>query len=203
MQYPPFFDDVSPITLYDPLTALLGVNNNGEVTITYLDVVKLAGHSCPTTAGAFLMLREGLAALYPDTPPQRGDISVSFRQTADTGTTGVIAAVASLVTGASDDKGFKGMGGRFARNNRLFFGSDIPLLLRLMRRDNGTFVDIGYDPSTVPENPLMTPLKSRVLGGMATETERLEFGRLWQERVRKIVLEFDRERDVIVVKKGA
>lgn len=197
MHYPSFFDRISPIILHDPLSALLGVNEDGTIIISYLDVVKLAGHSCPTTAGAFLMLRKGLAELYPHTLPQRGEIAVSLQHKSDTGATGVIAAIASLVTGASDEKGFKGLGGRFARNNRLFYGSDIPMPLRLTRMDNGVYVDIGYDPSPIPESPLLAPLRSRVMAGKASDEEQREFGRLWQERVEKILL----ESDVVVVKK--
>ena len=142
MQYPPFFDQIVPITLYDPLTRLLGVNTDGMVTLTYLDAVKLAGHSCPTTAGAFLMLKRALFVLYPDTFPVRGDLHVEFQEAADAGTAGVTAAIASLITGASDEKGFKGLGGRFARNNRLFFTRDIPMAMRLTRLDNGKWVDM-------------------------------------------------------------
>lgn len=203
MDYPDFFDRVPSITLYDPLTALLGVNDDGKVSFSYLDVVKLAGHSCPTTAGAFLMLREGLLALYPGAHPQRGDITVSFSQKADAGTTGVVANIASLITGAADEKGFKGLGGRYARNDRLFFAHDIPMLLRLSRMDDGRFVDVGYDPSSVPEPPLMAALKSTVITGKASDEEVREFGCLWQERVRKILLESDKESGVIVVHKGA
>lgn len=52
MQYPAFFDEVEPIVLYDPLAEFLGAATAGRVEYTYLDAVKLAGHSCPTVAGA-------------------------------------------------------------------------------------------------------------------------------------------------------
>ncbi len=199
MHYPPFFDHIPSITLHDPLTALLGINTDGKVSFSYLDCVKLAGHSCPTTAGIFLMLKVGLGELYPDTLPCRGDIRVAFRQDAREGTTGVMAAVASQITGASDERGFKGLGGSHARTDRLFFNEAIPMLLRLSRLDTGSYVDIGYDPSGIAEDPLLPPLKSRVMGAMATEDEIREFGRLWQKRVEKIL----ESKTVVIVRKGA
>ncbi|WP_434658597.1 hypothetical protein [Sulfurimonas sp. NW9] len=48
MNYPQFFDTVQSIPLKDPLAQVLGAFENGEYEITYLEVVKAAGHSCPT-----------------------------------------------------------------------------------------------------------------------------------------------------------
>ncbi len=44
----------------------------------YLDVVKSAGHSCPTVAGAYLATREALKRLYGDELPERGAIRVDL-----------------------------------------------------------------------------------------------------------------------------
>ena len=52
MQHPAFFDKVKPIVLYDALAEFLGAAQAGRVEYGYLDAVKLAGHSCPTVAGA-------------------------------------------------------------------------------------------------------------------------------------------------------
>ena len=60
MNYPSFFDRVEPISLQDPLSNFLGAFVDGKLDITYLDCVKLAGHSCPTVAGAYLMACKGL-----------------------------------------------------------------------------------------------------------------------------------------------
>ena len=73
----------------------------------------LAGHSCPTVAGAWLMTRTALSRLYPDGMPQRGGLRVELRQAIDEGVAGVIASVAGLITGAANDGGFKGLAGRF------------------------------------------------------------------------------------------
>ena len=53
--FPAFFQDIPPLTLRDPLAALLGAAEGGLIDYRYADAVKLAGHSCPTVAGAWLM----------------------------------------------------------------------------------------------------------------------------------------------------
>ena len=66
MTYPSFFDQVETIKLHDPISEFLGVFDQGILEFTYLDVVKAAGHSCPTVAGAYLLTLKALKALYPD-----------------------------------------------------------------------------------------------------------------------------------------
>jgi len=56
MQYPSFFDTARKITVYDPLAELLGAFDNGVIEYSYVDAVKLAGHSCPTVAGSATFL---------------------------------------------------------------------------------------------------------------------------------------------------
>lgn len=51
MAHPSFFDTIEPIALRDELSAFLGATDDGVVAFSYLDVVKAAGHSCPTVAG--------------------------------------------------------------------------------------------------------------------------------------------------------
>jgi hypothetical protein len=55
MKTPSFFDEVVQIEMIDPLANVLGTFENGKVTFNYLDIVKAAGHSCPTVSGAYLM----------------------------------------------------------------------------------------------------------------------------------------------------
>jgi hypothetical protein len=52
MSFPDFFDEVPRITLRDPLAELLGSVTGGLLSYGYADVVRLAGHSCPTVASA-------------------------------------------------------------------------------------------------------------------------------------------------------
>ena len=54
MSYPKFYDKIEKIELYDPLSEVLGAFEDGKYSIEYKDVVKSAGHSCPTVAGAYI-----------------------------------------------------------------------------------------------------------------------------------------------------
>lgn len=197
MNYPPFFETIESITLYDPLSDVLGAFEDGKITFSYVDVVKSAGHSCPTMAGAYLMIREGLKALYPNSLPERGAINVLFKEKQDGGTTGVVANAFSLITGATDTWGFKGLGGKYVRKDLMVFHADIPLQVRMLRLDTDAFVDIGYNPASIEIDPLMQPLMKKILTGVLNHEEKVTFGALWQARVAKILENFDK---VITIK---
>ena len=199
MQYPLFFECVESIVLRDPLSAVLGAFENGQIEYTYLDVVKSAGHSCPTVAGAYLMTWKALDALYPDCTPVRGEIKVAFKESESDGVAGVIGKVIAHITGATQRSGFKGLGGKFARHSLMSFGEDIASSARFTRVDTGKSVNVFYDPSSVLPASTMAPLMQKVLSGAASETETKEFGRLWQERVEKILCNFNDDEAVIKV----
>ncbi|TVO75512.1 FmdE family protein [Sedimenticola selenatireducens] len=199
MQYPSFFDRVESIVLQDPLSACLGVFEKGVIQIDYLDVVKLAGHSCPTVAGAFLMARKGLKALYGDALPVRGEVIVEMQQSIGEGVCGVIANVLSFITGATDKGGFHGLAGQFDRRNLLSFDNEIATLVRLTRKDTGQMVSLHYDSSFVPADPQMSTLFSKVLSGKATPEEASQFGKLWQDRVQAILCDYAEDARLISV----
>lgn len=190
MQYPAFFDRIEPLVLRDPLAELLGAFTGGVMQIGYLDVVRLAGHSCPTVAGAFLMARKGLRVLYGDGMPVRGEIVVEMQQPAGEGVTGVIANVLSLITGATGESGFHGLAGQYDRRNLLSFGNDNPTPVALIRKDTGQRVALTYDASFVPADPMLGRLFPKVLAGEATTEEAGRFGALWQARVEAIVCDY-------------
>lgn len=189
MHFPAFFQDIPLITLRDPLAAILGAATDGLIDYRYADAVKLAGHSCPTVAGAWLMARRGLRALYGDDLPERGGLRVDFRAAREAGTTGVVGNVLGLITGAAGEEGFKGLGGRQSRRDLLRFAVELPAELRLTRLDSGAATLLDYHPERVPPAAEMAPLMARVVGGVADPWEQIEFARLWQDRVRRILLE--------------
>lgn len=149
MKYPSFFDDIEPIILKDDLSLTLDVFEDGIVEFNYLDLVKCAGHSCPTVAGAYLCTLYGLKKLYENETPKRGEIKVEFKEGIEDGVAGVIANVISNITGATTNNGFKGLNGRFNRCNLMFFNSDITSNVRFTRIDSEKSVDVYYDPSKV------------------------------------------------------
>ncbi len=77
--YRDFFYQVPPIRLREPLAEALGAFKNRDSVLEYrfIDLVKMAGHACPTIAGAFLSCQAALEALYPDAMPVRGEIGVT------------------------------------------------------------------------------------------------------------------------------
>ena len=199
MQFPDFFEAAPRITVRDPLARFLGAAEDGIIEYRYADAVKLAGHSCPTVASAYLMTRAALAALYPDTLPERGGIRVELREDRLEGVAGVVANVASLITGATQDTGFKGIGGRFDRRKLLFFGADMPGQLRFTRTDTGATVNVSARIERVPADPRIPLLLPRCLAGAATPAEATLFQSLWQDRVRTLLVEHADDADLIVI----
>jgi len=202
MAFPDFFEQVPNLTLRDPLAEVLGAAEDGIIEYRYSDAVKLAGHSCPTVAGAWLMASRALTLLYPDSLPERGNIRVELRAPQDAGTSGVVGAVLGLITGAAGEGGFKGLGGRHVRRDLLRFGVGLAADARFSRLDTGAAVLLDYHPEAVPPSPEMPPLMARVVGGVADDQERAQFARLWQDRVRRILLQHAADPTLVVVRTG-
>jgi len=203
MNFPDFFAQVPSLTLRDPLADILGAATDGLLEYHYVDAVKLAGHSCPTVAGAWLMASRAMAALYPETLPERGNIRVELRANLDTGVAGVVGSVLGLITGAATEGGFKGLGGHHGRRNLLQFGAEIDAEAKLTRLDTGTAVLLDYHPEAVQPAPEMPPLMARIIGGVASSEEREIFAGLWQDRVRRILLQAPEQSAVLTLRNHA
>src|SRR5512141_150315 len=98
-----FFSAAEPIVVKEPLAEILGAfsagpaapagrpafspegGSAGTFAYTFSDLVKLAGHACPTMAGAWLSCQSALRALYPGETPVRGQISVTVYGDAEEG----------------------------------------------------------------------------------------------------------------------
>ncbi len=186
MNYPEFFNDIEKISLKDDLAEFLGATQEGTIEFSYIDVVKTAGHSCPTVLGAYLMTLEGLKALYKDETPKRGEIKVEFSEKIEDGVAGVIANVITNITGATTNSGFKGIMGLFSRNNLMAFESDISSNVKFTRRDTNESVEVIYDPSSIGADPMMRELMQKSISKQATAQEAEAFGKLWQQRVEAI-----------------
>ncbi|MBF0128842.1 MAG: hypothetical protein HQL33_02500 [Alphaproteobacteria bacterium] len=202
MDYPAFFDEVPGIRVHDPLLAFLGASRDGVIHYGYLDAVKLAGHSCPTVAGAYLMVLKGLAALYGDVLPERGGIRVYFPDAQESGTTGVIANVFGLITGAASSAGFKGIAGSFNRSGLMSFTAPVDGVATLHRIDTGASVTLRYQPEVVSPDPALRPLMQRTISGQASDGERQRFADLWQDRVRRILVDHRDDPALVLVTRG-
>ena len=186
---PDFFAAVPAIVVADPLAALLGAAEDGRLEYHYADAVRLAGHSCPTVAGAWLMARRALAHLYPNELPQRGGLQVALRQPLAEGVTGVVGSVLGLITGAAGDGGFKGLAGRHVRRDLLRYGVPMAGDVRITRLDNGAAVELTHHAQAVPRPPGLTELMGEAVVPQAGHAERQAFAAAWQGWVRTILID--------------
>ena len=187
MTYPQFFNKIPTIKLQDELASFLGAFEDGIIEFSYLDVVKSAGHSCPTVLGAYLMTLEGLKILYKEEMPKRGQIIVEFKESQNIGVAGVIGNVIMNITGATTNNGFKGISGKFDRNHLMKFEKDINgASVRFTRIDTQKSIDVFYDASSIRPHEDMNFLMQKSFQGTATYEEKIEFGKLWQQRVKDI-----------------
>ena len=201
MNLPAFFADVPKLRLRDPLAELLGCAEGGVFEYSYADAVRLAGHSCPTVAAAYWLTWLALAELYPRSLPQRGGIKVELRDDARTGSTGVVATVIQMLTGAAGGSGFKGIRGLHARAGLQRFMPGLPLSLRFIRLDTGEAVDAAVDLSMAPEDPALAPALARAVGGSLCNEELRSLGRTWQERVRHLLLDLGHDPGVFIIRR--
>lgn len=197
MNTPSFFNTVPPITMYDPLAEVLGAASEGILIYTYADAVKLAGHSCPTVAGVYLMMTKGLALLYPEGIPLRGGIRVSMQGNLGEGVVGVMANIASLITGATETGGFHGLGGQYDRRGLLKYGSDIKGEIALERIDTGKRVHLAYNPKIVAGDHRMQEWLGMILSDKANFEIEKSFQNAWQDRVKSILIDYAEHPELI------
>jgi hypothetical protein len=200
MKFPAFYELAPVVPTRDAFAATLGAAQDGLLEYSYVDAVRLAGHSCPTVAGAFLIGRAALAALYPEGPAERGTITVHMPAPESDGTTGVMAQVLTLLTGAAADNGFQGIQGRFRRKGLLSFADHREGEAIIFKRlDTGAAVAVELDVSLVPGDPAQGGRLMAILQDRADASQREAFADAWQARVRRLLLEFADDPRVIHV----
>lgn len=188
-QKSPLFPGSPTITFYDPLGELLGAGD-GYYEYSFDDAVKLAGHACPTVAGAFVMTLRAIEELYGGQTPQRGDIRIEVSGNASTGSTGPFTQILTLLSGAAAENGFHGLNGRFVRQGLLGFSNTEetgPTSAIFHRISNNTQVKLAYNPSSIPADPEMMELMKSILSGTADTETRQRFRTLWRTRVEEIL----------------
>ncbi|HSQ00736.1 MAG TPA: hypothetical protein VL049_26225 [Candidatus Dormibacteraeota bacterium] len=181
-----------PIVVRDPFLEFLGLVPAGTpISISFGELVKAAGHVCPTVAGAYLILREGLAALYEGEPAVRGAVRVTaYGGPADFGY-GPISQLINFVIGAAPDTGFGGMArGRFRRRDLFLFKRDDIRRneLDFERLDTGRRVRVTYDPSIIPAPVDLARSIGPALEDDAPDDDVTRFRRLWLHRTMDILV---------------
>ena len=199
MRYPEYISKIESIRVVDPLSKFLGVFEDGVLEFSYLDIVKSAGHSCPSVAGAYLCVFEGLKALYEEQTPVRGEISVAFASSSTEGASGVIANVIAQVTGATKDSGFKGIKGNFSRVGLMNYENDIAADMCLSRLDTNATVFITYNPALIAVDERQAALMAKLMTHKATQEEERLFHQIWHKRVQDI---FENREKVLTIKKS-
>lgn len=194
-----FLAEVRPIRFKEPLAETLGAfRDEGPVLeYSFVDVVKMAGHACPTVAGAYLSCKKALEALYLDEIPVRGEISITVYGEPDEGVYGVMAQVFSFLTGAAPASGFRGLGHKFKRKDLLKFSpgkiDSQAMCFEFKRLDSGKAVLVKFYPRQIPfpadRAQRMSELMEKVIWEAARDDEKREFQELWMGRVKDMLLE--------------
>lgn len=189
------YENVEPIRVRDPVAEALTVLEPGEpFLISYADVVKGAGHSCPTAAGAFRIAQLGLEELYPDADPVRSDVEVTAGGPKSDSTYGVMSRIISYITGAAEEEGFGGLAGGYGdRRHHLHFGESggVDPTFTLERTDTGEAVRVTYHVGEVPSAGTATQYLGKLVDGTATDEERAAFAEAWHGRVRAVLADDD------------
>ncbi len=176
------------IELREPLAELLGAAPaGGTLRYTYEDAVKLAGHSCPTVARAWVLTTEALRALFPDEIPVRGGVEVVVGGDLADGSTGPLAQVVGFLTGAAGETGFGGIGGRHVRQGLLRFDPALGGRIVFQRTDTGDAVDVSWSGPPLPDAPGLGELLGKASSGRATPAELERFQAQWRERVEAVL----------------
>lgn len=194
-----FLIEIEPIIFREPLAETLGAFKEKDVTLeyTFIDVVKMAGHACPTTAGAYICCQKGLEKLYPDETPVRGEISITVYGEQDEGVYGVMGQVFSFLTGAAPASGFRGLGHKFRRKDLLTFSTEKidseAMCFEFTRLDNKQTVLVKLYPHKVPfpeeKARRLGELLEKVIWEAAKEDEKKEFQNLWMEKVKNMFID--------------
>ncbi len=192
-----FFDQVEPIKMKDPLAVALGAMDKDEPFVyRYEDAVKMAGHSCLAVSGAYRLTQTALKHLYGDEIPTRGGVKVTFKGGVEYRVNGPISQVVTFITGAAAENGFHGLGGgRYNRHNLLTFDENskppaIAICSAIFERiDNGKSVEVIYTNNMLPGNPKMADLMPLAVSGTGSDEEIKEFGNLWHERVKMVLMD--------------
>ncbi len=194
-----FLYEVNPIRFKEPLAETLGAFREKDAVLeyTFIETVKMAGHACPTVAGAYMSCQEALNVLYQDEIPIRGNIAVTVFGDPDEGVYGVIGQVFSFLTGAASTSGFKGLAQNYVRRDLLQFSSEEidseSMCFEFKRLDNEARVLVKFYPKRIPyptDNAIrLNELMKKVLWDEASDAERKELQDLFIGKVRAMLVE--------------
>lgn len=176
---------VLKISIFEPFSDFLqGDLDEKHFEVSLLDVVRFAGHACPSMVGAFLITQKAISELFPESGVCiRGDVMIDVPRNATQGPTGPMANVFSYITGAWAETGFGGMGDRFCRRNLLRFNSPMAPEggYRFTRLSTGVSIDVFCDFSKAqfegtPDAPFQLQWRERIKAALDC-TDRIVWSR--------------------------
>jgi hypothetical protein len=199
-----YIREVPPIMMVDPYFQIFG-QSQVAVPYTYENAVKLAGHSCGATMGAWMIARKALEVLYPNGEiPVRGQIAVQAPGAEDEWYVGVFGEVITFITGAAPKTGF--IGAEFGQTNDVFVrqnkmtypdeptGTLPPKMEWIFTRlDTGAKVGVNFNLAVI--TPLATPerqeMGKKMATGEATPEEAADYYQYWNDRARFVLENVD------------
>lgn len=190
-----YITEVPPIMMMEPYFQIFGQSQE-PVPYYYEEAVKLAGHSCGATTGAWTITRKALEVLYPDGEiPVRGQIAVDAPGAEDEWFVGVFGDIITYITGASHKTGFIGAefgkaNDLFVRQNKMVYDAEPTGQLPPMREWVFTRLDtgakVGVKFNLVVITPIPTPgrvaMGKKLATGQATAEEAADYHQYWNDR---------------------
>ncbi len=190
-----YITEVEPIMMYDPYFSIFGQSQTA-VPYYYEEAVKVAGHSCGATTGAWIITLKALEVLYPDGEiPVRGMIKVDAPGAEDEWFVGVFGDIITFITGAAPHTGFIGQefgqtDNVFVRQNKMEYADEPTGQLPPMREWVFTRLDtgkkVGVKFNLVIITPIPTPARQAMGKTMAafqaTPEEAADYIQYWNDR---------------------
>jgi len=190
-----YITEVEPIMMIDPYFQIFG-QSQVAVPYYYEEAVKVAGHSCGATTGAWTITRKALEVLYPDGEiPVRGQISVQAPGAEDEWFVGVFGDIITFITGASPHTGFIGAefgetDDLFVRQNKMVYSEEPTKQLPPMREwiftrlDTGASVGVKFNLVVI--TPIPTPgrvsMGKQLAAGEASAEDAADYVKYWNDR---------------------
>ncbi|MCC6146529.1 MAG: hypothetical protein IT308_03065 [Anaerolineaceae bacterium] len=190
-----YIREVPPILMKEPYFQIFGQSQK-PVPYYYEEAVKLAGHSCGATTGAWTITKKALEALYPNGEvPVRGQIAVEAPGAEDEWFVGVFGDIITYITGAAPKTGFIGSefgkaNDLFVRQNKMMYSAVPTKQLPPMREWIFTRLDtgakVGVKFNLVVITPLPTPARTamgkKLAAGKASAEEAADYHKYWNDR---------------------
>jgi hypothetical protein len=191
-----YITEIPPIMMMEPYFEIFG-QTAGPVPYYYEEAIKLAGHSCGATAGAWIITRKALDVLYPDGEiPVRGQIFVEAPGAEDEWFVGVFGEIITFITGAAPKTGFEGsdfaVNDLYVRQNKMVYSEEPTGQLPPMREwvftrlDTGAKVGVKFNLVVIlpPPTPARMAMGEKMALGEATPEEAADYIKYWNDRTR-------------------